>query len=90
MYSDQDPHAMKAAEMFNIPVSQVIPEQRQAGKKANYIAMYTCPCVYDKTDGRRIQNKDLMHKSWCSDQNPLQPNGKYLGAAECPCNKDPK
>lgn len=36
----EDLHKKTAAKMFGVPEDQVTPEQRQAGKRANYFSMY--------------------------------------------------
>lgn len=37
----KDLHATKAAEIFNVPVDQVTPEQRRAGKVENFYKLYS-------------------------------------------------
>lgn len=38
----RDLHKQKAAEMFGVSYDAVTPLQRQAGKRANYVRLYSC------------------------------------------------
>ena len=38
--SDQDVHALTASLLYNVPLGQVTPEQRQQGKRTNFGVVY--------------------------------------------------
>lgn len=58
----KDLHAAKAAEMFNVPVDQVSPEQRRAGKIENFYKLYSpsLPSATSEAFNHRSSGKEAV------------------------------
>lgn len=88
----EDLHAKRAAQMFNIPVSHVTPEQRQAGKVANlrdhYTASITVPpaALPTVTEAELREFASLVHKHNANLRRYIRARNRLLLAA----NRFPK
>ncbi len=51
-----DPHKLKAAELFEVPYDNVTDEQRKYAKIAHYVEMYSHPLHFPKPQ-LKVQNE---------------------------------